>query len=172
MSDNQGVPFQHYRIVISTNSIEISSHDRDWVEKKEKEYAKHLNGLREQGPSASGIAPIQEKRGDEQPALNLKIGQMPPNEFYRSFIHAKNIRSRPDIATFFVYYLSRVKGLEEITSSVIREQFRAAQYPAWNKINIADVLSRAKKKAFLNSVGNNWSLTITGEDFVLNTISE
>ncbi len=74
--------------------------------------------------------------------------------------------------TFFIYYLSKIEEKSDIQSSDVKELFREVGYPGWNKINIPDALRQAKKKAFLNSVGNNWFLTITGEDFVLNTISE
>ena len=74
--------------------------------------------------------------------------------------------------TFFVYFLSKIEGKSDIQSSDIKELFRQVQYPGYNTINITDALRQAKKRAFLNSVGNNWFLTITGEDFVLNTISE
>lgn len=101
-----------------------------------------------------------------------KLGKMPINEFYRKYIHDGKVSSRPDIATFFIYYLEKIKENEEVTSTDVKDCFNKVQYPGWNKINIGDVLNKAKKKAFLNSVGNQWSLTITGEDFVLNNLSE
>jgi hypothetical protein len=36
---------------------------------------------------------------------------------------------------------------------------------------MADILNQSKRKALLNSVNSQWSLTITGEDFVLNTMT-
>jgi hypothetical protein len=96
---------------------------------------------------------------------------MAPNEFYRTYIHGK-ITSRPDIATFFVYYLEKIKKADSITSGDVREIFRQAQYSGWNKVNVPAALLRAKKKAFLNSVGNHWSISISGEDFILNNLKK
>lgn len=160
---------EHYKILVSVGSIEISSHDKDWLEEKEKKYSdaiKHFLSKIEV-PTKK-----EEVKGKEQSTIKPKIGKIPINEFYRNYIHSKEIKSRPDIVTFFIYYLSKIEEKTEIQSSDVKELFREVGYPGWNKINITDALRQAKKKAFLNSVGNNWFITITGEDFVLNTISE
>lgn len=158
---------EHYKIAImkGTASIEISSHDKEWVEKKEKEYKDFLS----QPDLVEG-----QKRKFEKRDIGIKTddGQIPINEFYRKYIHEQKINSRPEIATFFVYYLSKVKKQSDISSTEIKNLFRDVQYPGWNKINIADVLNKAKKKALLNNFENQWSLTITGEDYVLNNLSE
>lgn len=162
---------EHYKILVSVGTIEISSHDKNWVEEKEKKYSEKINNLLSQSEvkqKNTSNLPNEQKGSSFSP----QIGKIPINEFYRRYIHAKEIKSRPDIATFFVYYLVKLEGKEEIPSIEIKNLFRDVQYPGWNKINITDALNKAKKKAFLNSVGNNWSLTITGEDFVLNTMSE
>lgn len=112
------------------------------------------------------------KRKESFVPTKPQIGKIPINEFYRNYIHSKDIKSRPDIVTFFIYFLSKIEERGDIQSSDVKELFRQVGYPGWNKINITEALRQAKKKAFLNSVGNNWFLTITGEDFVLNTMSE
>jgi len=161
---------EHYKILVSVASIEISSHDKDWLEEKEKKYSDAIKHL-----LSNSEAPIKkdEVKGiDQSPAKPHKIGKIPINEFYRNYIHSKEIKSRPDIVTFFIYYLSKIEEKTDIQSSDVKELFKEVGYPGWNKINITDALRQAKKKAFLNSVGNNWFITITGEDFVLNAISE
>ncbi len=60
---------------------------------------------------------------------------------------------------------------DSIRTSDIVQCFADVSYPSYNKLNITDILSKAKKKALLNNVNNLWSLTITGEDFILNTMT-
>jgi hypothetical protein len=82
-----------------------------------------------------------------------------------------NVTSRPDMAVFFVYYLSKIEKRDSIKSSDVLECFANIAYPNYNKINIADILGKAKRKALLNNVKQQWSLTLTGEDFVLGFIT-
>lgn len=162
---------EHYKIVVSIGTIEISSHDKNWVEEKEKKYSDAIRHLlsRTDTTAKKEDAKVKESSGQVKPH---KVGKIPVNEFYRTYIHSKDIKSRPDIVTFFIYFLSKIEERTDIQSSDVKDLFKQVGYPGWNKINITDALRQAKKKAFLNSVGNNWLLTITGEDFVLNTISE
>ena len=162
---------EHYKILVSIGSIEISSHDKAWVEAKEKKYMDAITNLLSRADVFVKREDLKGKEFSTQLKAK-KIGKIPVNEFYRNYIHSKDIKSRPDISTFFVYYLSKVEEKSEIQSSDVKDLFREVGYPGWNKINITEALRQAKKKAFLNSVGNNWFLTITGEDFVLNTMSE
>jgi hypothetical protein len=158
---------EHYRISISKGqaSFDISSHDKDWVEKKAKDYITLI---------LSWQKDTKEDRQSfiEPPLKRADIGPMSPNEFYRTYIHANQIKNRPDIVTFMLYYLEKIQKKTEVTSADVREMFKQAQYAGWNKINVPDALFKAKKKAFLNSVGNFWSLTILGEDFVLNNMTK
>ena len=87
-------------------------------------------------------------------------------------MHGGRVNSQPDITTFFIYYLERIQGNKEFGPNDIKALFKNVGYPNANKINISEALSKAKKKAFLNNFDNQWTLTITGEDFVLNAMSE
>lgn len=147
---------ENYKIVISTGdySIEISSHDKEWVESKLIEYSK----MNKKNPTLKN-----EK--DE----NLPLESRSVNEFYKKNVSGK-IKSRPEIATFFVYFLTKSLGKKEFSTGEIKEQFREVGYPGWNSINIADTLSQAKRRALINNFNNQWSLSITGEDFILNKL--
>jgi len=159
---------EHYKIEIGKDSIEISSHDKKWVEEKIDEF-KHVIDHFKKYHEISLTQPIK-----DEPTTSPKksiTSNMPINEFYRKYIHSK-IKSRPDIATFFIYYLTKVENKNNVSMGEVKDVFKEVQYPNWNKLNITDILNNAKKKALLNSVNGQWSLTISGEDFILNSISE
>ena len=143
----------------------VESHDKAWVEARAKEY------LQMQAKWLNEVPSEPESRPRQPPSKLGHRGSMSPNEFYRAYIHGK-ITSRPDIATFFVYYLEKIQKKTTVTSGDVRDMFRQAQYSGWNKVNVPDALLKAKKKAFLNSVGNKWSLSISGEDYVLNNLKK
>jgi hypothetical protein len=161
---------EYYKVSVSVKdiSIDLESHDKEWLEKKISEFKIHdyLEGKQ------TIIAKKEEKTSVQNIDSVSKNKYSSKVEFYKNIIKEKKITSRPDIATFFVYYLEKIQKQEQVTSSDIKGCFREIGYPNWNGINIADSLGKAKKKAFLNNVNDLWSLTITGEDFVLNTISE
>jgi hypothetical protein len=151
-----------YRISvrIGDSSFEVESTDLTWLESKEKEY---LSKLKER-PSRPTSQPPQ-----TEPLIipqNLTI-----NEFYKRYIKSNNITSRSDIAVFFVYYLQKILKRDSIKTADIIQCFADVSYPNYSNLNMADILNKAKKKALLNNVNNLWSLTITGEDFILNTIT-
>jgi hypothetical protein len=154
------------QIVLDAFSIELSSHDKDWVEKKIKEY--ELEKIIKNVPSKKPERKESNEQADN--VLNLSSA-ISTNEFFRSYIKGKKISSRPDLATFFVYYLSKVKKMDLITTSDVKNCFKEISFPNWNKINISDALYQAKKRAFLNNIDDQWMLSITGEDYVLNKIS-
>ena len=160
---------EHYKITFSVggNSIEISSHDKSWVEEKIKEYNEVLKVLRD---NVIKISRPEESKNILK-ADNLSISSISINEFYKKYMSGK-VTSRPEIATFFVYYLTKSSGKKEFASSEIKEQFKQVGYPSWNSINVTDTLSQAKKRAFLNNYNNLWSLSMTGEDFVLNKMAD
>lgn len=155
---------KNYRISfkIGQISFEAESSDARWVERKEKEYFRKLVGREPKG----GIKP-------EPPPLKIQSGAVPPKvnltEFYRKYV--QKVKRRPDIAVFFVYYLQSVKKKDNVRSSDVLHCFRDIGYPNWNKLNVTDILRRGKRRALLNCVNRLWSLTTTGEDYVLNTIS-
>lgn len=150
-----------YRISVQMgdSGFEVESTDLQWLESKEKEY---LDKLKEK-PSRSVPPPP----GYESPVLpqNLTI-----NEFYKKYIKS-NITARPDIAVFFVYFLQNILKKETIKTSDVAQCFADVSYPNYNKLNFTDILNQGRRKALLNNVNNLWSLTITGEDFIINTIT-
>lgn len=150
-----------YRISIriGNTSFDLESTDLAWLEKKEQEYlAKY------------GATPEQQQTSTSAGETVLLPRNLTINEFYKKYIRPNNITSRPDIAVFFVYYLQKILTKDSIRTTDITQCFADVSYPNYNRLNITDILNQAKKKALLNSVNNLWSLTITGEDFVLNNM--
>ncbi len=158
MSENYRISFQ-----VGDFKFEIESTDKEWVESKEKEY---LERIIQKGKT------ISSKKETTKP---VKENTIPPNitinEFYKNYIKANNITSRPNIAVLFVYYLQKVIKQNEIKTQDVTKCFGDIQYPNYNNINITDILRRGKKRALLNYVNDLWSLTMTGEDFILNSIT-
>jgi hypothetical protein len=155
---------QNYRIsfYLENTGFDIESTDKEWLEEKEKEYLTKLNSVASQ-PGSSAIDSELEK-----PTVlpqNLTV-----NEFYRNIVTANNVRSRPDIAVFFIYYLRKIRKMEAIKPADVQQCFADIFYPGYNKLNFPDILNKAKNRALLNYVNGLWSLTITGEDYVLNSI--
>ena len=151
----------NYRIAfrIGDSSFDIESTDLDWLKKKEKEYLEKVS------KKATHKAKLEEEETPQVLPKNLTI-----NEFYKRYIKAHNITSRADIAVLFVYYLQKVLKSDTIRTSDIAKSFGDISYPNYNKLNFTDILNQAKRKAFLNNINNLWSLTITGEDFVINAM--
>lgn len=156
---------QKFRIALNFGnlSFEIESHDKEWVEKKEKEYLekvciKKLSNL--------DSTENRDKKPKELLSPNLTI-----NEFYRKYVKDNNITSRPDTAIFLIYYLQKISKRSEIKSGDVSDCFKDIQFTSWNTINYTDILNQNRRKGFLNYVNKNWSLTITGEDFVMNTLT-
>jgi hypothetical protein len=154
---------QRYRIAFRSgdSSFEIETTDPKWLEKKEKEYLERLAAGKGRKRPQEAI-----EAGREVPTPDVSI-----NEFFRKYIGQKHAKSRTNIAVFFVYYLEKVMKKGEITTGDVGDCFKQVSYPNWNKINFTDILRRARRRAFLNCVNRLWSLTTTGEDFVLNAIT-
>ena len=156
---------QTYRISyhLEKTGFDIESTDKEWLEEKEKEYLAIVNSI--------ALQPISSSIGSkvEKPAVlpqNLTI-----NEFYRNIVTANNVRSRPDIAVFFIYYLEKIRKMETIKNADVAQCFADISYPGYNKFNFSDILNKAKNRALLNYINGLWSLTITGEDYVVNAIT-
>jgi hypothetical protein len=147
---------------IGESEFEIESTDLKWLEGKEKEYLRKLQSK----------PPIDYKK-DEKTELTAKSRVVPPkmtlNEFYRKYVH--NIKSRPTIAVYMVYYLQKIRKKDKIRTGDVANCFKEIAYPNWNKLNMTDILSSCKRRALVNYVNKHWSLTTTGEDFVLNAIT-
>lgn len=148
---------------IGEASFDLESTDLAWLENKEKDYVAKLL------EKATSFVKSADGNGHSSPAFlpqNLTI-----NEFYKKFIKANKITARPDIAVFFVYYLEKILKKDIIKTADVTQCFADVSYPNYNKLNMTDILNQAKRKALLNYVNNLWTLTITGEDFVINSIT-
>lgn len=162
-----------YKISFSSGNLkfEVSSVEKSWVDEKIKEYSEYIDKI-----ISAEHRNSSESKPSEQKSINRSndgdvYSKMSINEFYRAYIAAQKIKSRPDIATFFVFYLTKTSDKNEFTSGDVKDLFREIQYPNWNKINITDTLNQAKKRALLNNVNNAWALSLMGEEFVLNKLS-
>lgn len=160
-----------YRISfrLGESSFEIESTDLKWLESKEKDYFGKLRAeppkdkketVREAAKGQMAAIP----RHEPQPDITI-------HEFFRKYIRGRQITSRTTIAVFFVYYLQKIQKNDEIKTGDVSECFKHVSYPNWNKLNMTDILRRARRRALLNYVNNLWSLTTTGEDFVYNIIA-
>ena len=158
MADNYKISFTK-----GNTSFVIESSDKEWIELKETEYLTKIAHTPTQHTRVSEEVNQQQTIAVPQ---NLTI-----NEFYKNYIKPNKITSGPDIAVFFIYYLEKILKKDTIRTGDVVQCFADVSYPNYNKINMADILSQSRKKALLNNVNNLWSLTITGEDYVLNIIS-
>jgi len=160
---------KNYKISVnfSDGSFEIESTDFKWIERKEKEYLRKFGSL-----PPKKVRDSEAVGGKERTSVHFSK-TLPPqlaiNEFYKKYV--STIKSRPIIGVFLLYYLQKIKKQDEIETTDIQQCFKAVAYPNWNRLNITDILTRAKRRALVNYVNKQWSLTATGEDFVLNAIS-
>lgn len=159
-----------YRISFQIGNLkfEVESTDQNWVEAKEKQYLEqYLKERLEKEPLKAELPGAMEKKEK----VTLISPSITINEFYRQYVKENQITSRPNIAVFMVYFLEKILKKDAITTADITKCFGDISYPEYNKLNMPDILNQARRKALLNYVNNLWKLTITGEDFVLNTIS-
>jgi len=153
-----------YRISfkIGNTCIDLESTDVKWLEKKEKIYLQKISSKSEEEPAVGhGLMEPVEATG--------KHGKITLNEFYRKHVH--KIKSRPTVAVFMLYYLEKIRKKEKIRTADVVHCFKDIGYPNWNKLNMTDILTSAKRRALVNYVNKIWSLTTTGEDYVLNMLS-
>lgn len=155
----------NYRISlkIGESSFEIESTDLKWLENKEKDYFEKLLA---EVPKL--VEPQKEMARVREPALPPELTI---NEFFQKYIKEKQIKSRTTIAVYFMYYLQKMTKNKTIKTADVTKCFSDVSYSNWNKLNVTDILRRAKRRALLNYVNNLWSLTITGEDYVFNSIT-
>jgi len=147
---------------IGDASFDLESTDLDWLENKEKDYVTKLLD--------KGGKIVKPAERNDHLQSTFRSQKLTIKEFYKNYIKANKITARPDLVVFFVYYLERILKKEVIKASDVIQCFADISYPNYNKLNVPDLLTQAKRKALLKYVNNFWSLTITGEDFVLNTI--
>ncbi|TGL35942.1 hypothetical protein [Leptospira perdikensis] len=154
-----------YRITIQIgeNKLELESHDPKWIESKQKELATYLESI-----------PVNSKPNKPKTESHTDLGKsgitMTINEYYRKYCNGMKVTT--DLAVFFIYYLNWIEKKKDISTNDIKVLFTKVGIPKANTLNYSDILSKAKKRALLNFIDNAWSLTITGEDFVLNKIQD
>lgn len=152
---------------IGQMGFELESSDKAWVEKKEKEYLELIS----KKPAMLRHEELQRPQTETMDASKVIRSNITIQEFYNQYIKSNKITSRPNIAVFFIYYLQKIVGKQEIITQEVVQCFADIAYPNYNKINMTDTLNQGKRKALLNNINKTWSLTLTGEDFVLNFIS-
>jgi hypothetical protein len=155
--------FYKVSLNLEESSFSVESTDREWTEQKQKELTQFVLSHQTTYDESSSE---DQHRKTTIPAENITI-----QEYYKKYIQPISKTSRPDLAVLLVYFLERVKGQTEIKTGDIASAFANIGYPNYNKINFSDVLYNSRKKGFLNNVNNNWTLTITGEDFAVDRIS-
>jgi hypothetical protein len=154
----------NYRISIKIGDVdfEIESTNVKWVEAKEKAF------LQKMGKKQIGDA-VESRDASRESTMAEMPPQITLNEFYRKYVH--KIKSRPTIAVLLLYYLEKIQKKDKIKTGDVANCFRDIHYPNWNKLNMTYILTNAKHRALVNYVNKLWSLTTTGEDFVLNMLS-
>ena len=155
---------KNYRISfkIGNTGFDLESTDEKWIEKKEKIYLQKTIGR-------TGEEPVDDLGSKERPTTTGIQGKITLIEFYRKYVH--KIKSRPTVTVFLLYYLEKIRKKDKIRTVDVTNCFKDIGYPNWNKLNVTDILISAKRRALVNYVNKIWSLTTTGEDFVLNMLS-
>ena len=156
--------FYKVSITVGDRTVEIESHDKQWLEDKVTELRSYVD---EQPPSPTTSTTAK----DRSAASPIDHASLTVPEFYQRYMKPLKLKSRPDLALFFVYYLQRIAGQEEVKSADVTKCFSEIGYANYNNLNYADILASNRKKGLLNYVNNKWSLTHTGDDYVLNKIS-
>lgn len=149
---------------IGEGAFSVESNDKDWVELKQGELAEYIK---------EHLGAIDRDSGRKSVSRGVSVGgsSITIQEFYKKYVQPSNKLSRPDLAVLLIYYLEKINGETEIKTGDVTNAFGSIGYPGYNKINFSDVLLNARKKGFLNYVNSNWTLTLTGEDFVVDRIS-
>lgn len=158
-----------YRIKITLGdlSFELESHDKSWLQEKEKYY------LGEMFSNPKMLESLREKKAGTKalPKANVVGGAPTINEFYRKFISGRNL-TRNIIALLMFYYVEKIRKDESITTKSLKIAFKEIAYPKYDKVNYTDTLNQLKAKGFLNKIGKGWKMTITGLDYVVGQIAE
>jgi len=157
--------FYRLKITVGKIAFEIESHDQEWVKEKE---AKLMGELFSDPERVARLA----SKGDEpeSPPPNVAIkSKLTIHEFYKKYVSGRNW-PRTKIALMVIYYLDKYLSQESITSSQVKKAFQEIGYPKYDKLNYTDILNQLKRSGYLNKIGKDWRLTITGQDYVLSQI--
>lgn len=91
-------------------------------------------------------------------------------ETLREFIKAKHPSNDVEKTICIIYYREMMEGVEEVSSTDVKEGFRHAREKV--PMNVSDKLGLCAKRGFIDSVREErgkiyWSITNTGIDFVV-----
>ncbi len=158
-----------YKIKVTMGRItfEIESHDKNWVESKEKAL---MGNIFDDPASLRRLADFGEEKR-ETIALEPTDMSLTINEYYQKYVKPRNF-SRPTIALFLVYYLEKLRKEEAVKTNDVKMAFQEIQFPKYDKINLTDILNSLKAKGYLNKPAGKWKLTITGVDYVLDKMTK
>lgn|GEM_PF-2342159 len=159
---------QFYKIEVRIGQVAfvIESHDKEWLESKQKEVMGDLLKDPERVVQLSrSPSPSPSVRSVAAPSHSQTI-----QEFFNRFLLKG--KSRTEIALYFVYFYEKMQSKDDVVSSDIKDAFKRVAYPGYAKINVTDILNQSKVKGYLNKDGNSWKLTVTGADFILNGLQE
>ena len=154
-------------------SFELESTDKAWLDDKEKQFIAMLEKLSKE----LGVEPVSRSSKYSTTGSKVETGipminqTMTANEFYVAYIKANDIKTRPQIALLFVYFLEKVQKKTDIKTGDVTNCFKEIGYPAWSSINVTDILNQNKKRGHLNFVNSYWSFTTTALDYIANKIS-
>jgi hypothetical protein len=158
---------QFYKIEVRMGQVAfvLESHDKDWLERKQKEV---MGDLLKDPERVLQLSRSQSQNASTR-SLPAPSHAQTIQEFFNRFLKGK---SRTEIALYFVYYFEKMQSKEEVVSSDVKDGFKKVAYPGWAKINVTDILNQSKVRGYLNKEGNSWKLTVTGADYILNGLQE
>jgi hypothetical protein len=158
----------NYKVIfhIGNSHFELESSDQEWINKKESEYLKRIELAPPESLDTGNSKTKNLSSKNQQTTLITESISI--NEFYNLYIRKNNIKTRPQIALFFVYFLDKIQKKTDIKTGDILNCFKEIGYPNYAKLNYTDILHQNRRKGYLNYVNNYWSLTMTGADYVIN----
>ncbi len=143
----------HYRIRVRSGDleIEISSHDKSFVEEKLKEYEK-----KQLQPSAS--APGKQKTREPSTPSSKRLSM-------QEFVRRTTVRTATERVLAATYFKEKYEHAEEISRTDIIAAFKVMKYTCANP---SDAIAKAKKKAWLMDGIEKGSFvtTHTGEEWI------
>lgn len=148
---------EQYRIRLrrGDTEIEVSSHDRSFVEKKVKEYTTGQFQL-------SVDAPAKKKTRELVPSAPKSLST-------QEFIGKTKVHTGPEYVLAVTYFKEIYEDAEFVRTGDIASAFKAIGYKC---ANISNVISRAKKKRWLMDKNKKGSFvtTQTGEKWIKNKL--
>ncbi len=159
--------FYKLRVSIGRISFELESHDKDWLESKEKSL---MGNLLSNPDAMLQLSKLEDKdTGQGETVIKMTDSGITVNEYYQKYIKGKNW-SRQKMALFLIYYLEKIRHQTDISTTDIKSAFREIAYPKYDSFNYTHMLNMGKKRGHLNKVDGKWKLTVTGVDFVLSEL--